>query len=119
MERALLPQSLHEWISHMAQHTDERGLSIIFTMLWAIWMRRNRKVFSNYLLSAQQTFDMMYSMLLPDEVRPESNQGEDSRLARWCTPHAGWVKCNLDAAFSPTTGAGFGCLLRDCKTLSF
>ena len=75
-------------------------------------MRRNRKVFNNYLLNPTKTLNLAATTIPIPEESPGPVIAE-TRASGWLRPHLGWVKVNIDAAFSSTTGAGFGMVIRD------
>lgn len=106
-------QQFSDWFEELiSKCDDEWASSLLCSIAWAIWLRRNRKVFNDYLLSVDQTLQVALSMGLAIDSVNNVNDGEAVPVT-WQRPSQGIIKINFDAAYSNERGAGYGMVARD------
>jgi ribonuclease HI len=111
-------------IFDICRNEDKQIAGKVAVMFWCMWQNRNKYVWNNNKISAQQIGMQaehiwhewaMVQGLLDDQQHDEQLLvGDSPALQQWLPPPLGFVKCNVDASFFPTDGAtGWGWCVRD------
>ncbi|GMJ10818.1 hypothetical protein like AT4G29090 [Hibiscus trionum] len=112
--------SIALWLERGASLLSRTEFSLLLTIIWNTWNRRNDWVHSQRLqppwLTLMNSYELLQDYVSATSTNPTAHAQTDPALPRlaWRPPPAGRIKINVDSAFNPVTGAaGFGIVARD------
>ncbi|PNX64214.1 hypothetical protein L195_g062006, partial [Trifolium pratense] len=103
----------------MCRNEDSAIIGRVASLFWCIWHNQNDKTWNDNIQSPSQvgntTFIVWNKWFTVHQLqRHNVVPVEDPRPVRWEKSGAGWIKCNVDAAFVVGSGVTFvGLCFRD------
>lgn len=113
-----------EWLLHKLSGSSQEELVKICTVLYGIWVWRNKKVWENKVVTG--TLDMEHSFKMVKEWRDarvekradpvQQTRVPNSDLSQWTPPADGGIKVNVDASwFAEAEIFSMGMVIREQK----
>ncbi|KAK7269699.1 hypothetical protein RIF29_22433 [Crotalaria pallida] len=104
---------LEEWLTHIIQTTDKKFTAKVFNLIWAVWNRRNQRVFNNRWLEIEEVLHRASWVEVPS-TGPSPHK---DRVEHWNPPHrfqhVAYAKVNIYASVKQSVGTGLGLVVRD------
>lgn len=117
-----LVESAPDWLlSRLCDKTNENIIKIA-TVLWGMWLERNKRVWENKHVTPDVTIDLSYKQIVDwqeaakrkKECLVTSSSTVSSGVVQWQAPQPGWLKLNADASlFNAASSFTVGMVLRD------
>ncbi|KAK2437899.1 hypothetical protein QL285_022734 [Trifolium repens] len=114
-------QSFGDWFNYMATNTSKDCMQIIITITYSIWLARNKKIFQNRDIPANEMVGKAIKALQEYQRNRTTDQitstgirpSLDCNNTSWSPPPRSNLKLNVDAHLSSDGRLGLGLVLRD------
>lgn len=108
--------SFLEWLLHCFKTLLKDNFHRLLFLIWCVWRERNKRVWEDKALSVGDLLFQSSAWLFDFQFYRKKVHvpGGYQRVVRWKTPSVGWLKINMDGAFSASERAGgIGIIIRD------
>ncbi|KAK7401203.1 hypothetical protein VNO78_12525 [Psophocarpus tetragonolobus] len=82
-----------DWVEHCVGTLDAKGMGMVWTMMWALWNRRNAWMLRRRRMEFEEVVDKAVAMSISDQ---------------WTPPPSPLVKANFHASVMDNVGTGMG-----------
>ncbi|XP_057426531.1 uncharacterized protein LOC130719958 [Lotus japonicus] len=112
--------SLVQWLSQILKEGDEWLVDSVFTLMWAIWERRNKWCFEQQWYPFDYVLRRAFSMAAVgfnggDGGVVLHGQRREGDRAKWRPPQTGIIKVNVDASVPTGSLMGYGYIARNSR----
>ncbi|XP_062014459.1 uncharacterized protein LOC133730987 [Rosa rugosa] len=115
LSRAVRVGSMLDWVARCVGMLSSDNFALLMMVIWSVWKERKR-VWSGMFLSLAQVFNQVRNYFLAFKATLHVKVSRVRVVIPWSLPQEGWLKANVDGAFSSVTGSGgFGVVVRNWR----